>query len=304
MNVVFTQILVILLYVLIGFAAGKVGLIDPEQRKYLTRICTNLIMPFTVLSAASQAISGRDLTNLLMAAALFLAVYCLTTALSLAALRALRTPEPVRVTATSLVTYPNASFLGLPLCRALFGEMAVLYSTISLVVFNVLFFSWQYTMFTGRRFSIRNLITPPMVATVLLIPMLLLGWRFPAPAETVVGATGAMITPLSLIIIGVMMSENRLSAILRERRAYVVTAFRNFAIPLVVLLLLRLLPMDPEVRLCLLVLFSCPCAALTSIYAIQNDMEPELAARSVLMSTLCFAVSLPVILFLGMRVLG
>ena len=41
MHIVFEQILVILLYVLIGFAAGKVGLIRPDQRIYLTRICTD-----------------------------------------------------------------------------------------------------------------------------------------------------------------------------------------------------------------------------------------------------------------------
>ena len=52
MRVVFTQILVILLYVLIGFAAGKCGAINTEQRKFLTRLCTNIILPFTILSAS------------------------------------------------------------------------------------------------------------------------------------------------------------------------------------------------------------------------------------------------------------
>ena len=36
MRLVFTQILVILLYVAVGYAAGKARLILPEQRKYLS----------------------------------------------------------------------------------------------------------------------------------------------------------------------------------------------------------------------------------------------------------------------------
>ena len=61
MDIVLTQILIILLYVAVGFAAGKSGLISPEQRKYLTRICTSLILPFTILSASSQSVSGNEL---------------------------------------------------------------------------------------------------------------------------------------------------------------------------------------------------------------------------------------------------
>ena len=54
MKLVFAQIMVILLYVAVGFAAGKIGLINPEQRKYLSGLCSNLILPFTILSSSSQ----------------------------------------------------------------------------------------------------------------------------------------------------------------------------------------------------------------------------------------------------------
>jgi predicted permease len=64
MQIVFGQILIILLYVLIGYFAGKGGLINPDQRKYLTRICTDLIMPFTVLSAVNQDITPQQMVHL------------------------------------------------------------------------------------------------------------------------------------------------------------------------------------------------------------------------------------------------
>ena len=304
MDVVFTQILVIMLYVLVGFVAVKSRLVDPDQRKYLTRVCANLIMPFTVLSAASQTITRQDAANLGLAAAMMLGIYILTTAVSLKVQSTRGVPTPVKVTTAALVTYPNCTFLGLPLTLALFGERAILYNAMCMIAFNVLFFTWQATLFTGKKFDLRNLATPATIATVILIPMLGLGIHFPAPLETVVKSIGAMTSPLSLIIIGVMMSENPITAILHERRAYVITLLRNLALPLLGLPVLLLMPFDPSMRLCFLVYMGCPCAALTTIYAIQNDMEPELAARTVLMSTLFFAVTLPAILFIGMRVLG
>ena len=304
MDIVFTQILVILLYVLIGYAAGKAGLINPEQRKYLTRICTNLILPFTVLSATSQTVTPQQLGELGLIAGIMLGAFALTTALALLVQTLLRVPGPKKVTTASLLTYPNCTFLGLPLCRALFGEVAVLYSAVAIVAFNALFFTWQLSLFTGERFRLRTLMTPPTIATVIMIGMLVLGLRFPDPVQTVVSSTGAMISPLSLIIIGVMMSENRLSEVVSERRAYLVALLRNLVIPAVNMLALGLLPLSASDQLCLLVYLACPCATLTSIYAIQTNMEPMFAARSVLLSTLLFAGSLPLIILMGMRFFG
>lgn len=303
MDIVFNQILVILLYVVVGFVAGKAGLINAEQRKYLSRICSDLILPFTVLSAASQSVGRREMAAMGLLVLLILALFILTTAAALGIQKLRHAPASVQATAASLVTYPNCTFLGLPLCRALFGETAILYNAVFLLAFNLLFFTWQYTLFTQKKFALRSLITPPTVATALLVVMLGLGLHFPAPVETVVANTGAIISPLSLIIVGVMMSDNRLVSILREKLAYRITLIRNLLIPFAAMPLFRLLPLEPAVRLCLLVYLACPCATLTTIYAIQNDMEPELAAHSVLMSTMFFAVTLPVIVYVGMRVL-
>ena len=304
MDIVFTQILVILLYVSIGYAAGKVHLIDPDQRKYLSRLCTDLILPFTILSASAQSLSRQQIGHLGLIALLLLCLYILTTFLALQIQKALQVPESVRVTIASLVTYPNCTFLGLPLCVALFGDKAILYNAVALVAFNVLFFTWQYSMFTGEKFHLQNLLTPPTIATALLIVMLIGDWHFPAPVQTVVGNTGAMISPLSLIIIGVMMSEHQITSILREKRGYLVTLLRNLVVPLFFLCILRLIHLEASDKICLLVYVACPCATLTSIYAIKNDREPKLASESVLMSTLFFALTLPLIILLGTRFLS
>ena len=299
MQIVFGQILIILLYVLIGYIAGKCGLVNPDQRKYLTKICTDLIMPFTVLSAVNQNITPQQMAHLGLILILLLAFYGTTTGISLIIQGLLHVPYPVKTTTASLLTYPNCTFLGLPLCLALFGEIAILYNAVALIAFNVLFFTWQYDMFTAKKFNIHNLITPPTIATVVLILMLALGLRFPQPVQTVISNTGSMISPLSLIIIGVMMSENKMVMVLKERKAYLICLVRNICIPLLYMLALKLLPFQSADKLCLLVYMACPCAALTTIYAIQNDMEPELAAHSVLMSTILFSVSLPLIVFIG-----
>lgn len=299
MQLVFSQILIILLYVVVGFVAGKTRLILPDQRKYLSGLCTNLILPFTILSASSQEVGGREMAGMLIALLFFLTLYLCVTGASLALHRARGASPGMRAAATSLLAYPNCTFLGLPLCRALFGEMAVLYNASAMIAFNVLFFTVQYSLFTGGGINLKNMLTPSLLSTAGLILMLAAKLHFPAPVQTVCSGVGGMITPLSLIIIGVMLSESDIAAVLREKRSYLIVAFRNLIIPLAGMLVLKLLPMDSATRLCVLVYLACPCATLTGIYAIKFDTEPEFSANTVLLSTILFAATLPINISVG-----
>ncbi len=303
MQQVFQQILIIMIYVVIGYCAGKVHLIDSTQRRFLSKLCSDLILPFTILSATAQEPDGKDLHDLLIALILSFFVFIAATLLSLLFHKIRGTARVRAVAITSLVTYPNVTFLGLPLCLALFGEKAILYNAVLLIVFNLLFFTLQYSLYMGGKFDLKKLCTPGTISTLLMIVMVAFRLHFPAPLQTVVSSIGSIVTPLSLIIIGVMLSENRLIALFTQKSSYAVVAIRNLLIPLLLILLLKFLPLDADSKMCILVYLGCPCATLTTIYAMQLEQEPVLCVNSVLLSTLFFAVSLPLIILTGQSIL-
>lgn len=304
MQLVLQQIIVIFCYVAVGVGAGKLNIINPDQRKYLTQLCSGLILPFTILSAASMEIGGEGFRNLGIALGVMFLIFGGTMACSLLLLQVVHAEDKFRAALTSLITFPNCTFLGLPLCQALFGEIAVLYNCAALIAFNVLFFTVQLPLFTGGKINMKAILTVPTLATFGLLAMLALGIHWPGPVQTVVSNVGGMITPLSLIIIGVMLSENDLMSIFREGAVYLVMALRNFLIPVLAMLVLMAVPMDVQDKLCVLVYLSCPRATLTTIYSIQTDTRPELCARSVLFSTISFAISLPVVIAAGQFLFG
>ena len=303
MQLVFSQILIILIYVVIGYCAGKFHLIDPEKRRFLSKLCSDLILPFTILSATSQELSGDDVHDLLIALLASCCVFLGTTALSLLFHRIRKTSQVRTAAMTSLITYPNCTFLGLPLCLALFGEKAIFYSAVMIIVFNVLFFTLQYSLFLPGKFNPKKLCTPATIATALMLLMVALRLHFPSPLQTAVSSIGQIVSPLSLIIIGVMLSENRLALIFTQKTSYIITGIRNLLIPVLVILLLKPLPLDTMSKMCLLVYLGCPCATLTTIYAMQLDQEPVLCVNTVLLSTLCFSFTLPLIILIGQALL-
>ena len=78
MQIVFEQILIIFGYVIVGYVAGKKNLITKEQQRYLSKLVSSLILPFTVLSASSMEASGQDIVNVAIAVALFFSCLALT----------------------------------------------------------------------------------------------------------------------------------------------------------------------------------------------------------------------------------
>ena len=112
MQLVLQQILVIFCYVAVGVGAGKLGIIDPDQRKYLTKLCSGLILPFTILSAASMALGAESFRSLGIALGVMFLVFGLTLAGSLTLLRVFHAEDKFRAALTSLITFPQLHLSG------------------------------------------------------------------------------------------------------------------------------------------------------------------------------------------------
>ena len=115
MQIVFEQILIIFGYVIVGYVAGKKNLITKEQQRYLSKLVSSLILPFTVLSASSMEASGQDIVNVAIAVALLFSCMALTSAGCMLYAKIKQVPEKKRGAYTGLCTYPNCRFIGMPL---------------------------------------------------------------------------------------------------------------------------------------------------------------------------------------------
>lgn len=298
-SVALIQILIIFGYMLVGFSAGKLNIINPEQRKFLSSLITSVTLPFTIIAATNVETRKEDLASLFLATLIMLVTYLIVSVASILIANARRLPQDEKAAITGLITYPNSAFIGLPLCTALMGSWGTLYGAGAIAAYNIVFFTIQTSLFTNEKFRFRSLITPVNLSTVAMVAMLALRLHLPGPVQTVSSNVGGMTTPLALIIVGVMLAESDLMAVIREKRAYVISAIRNLIIPAIVVLVLSVLPFDQNMELAVIIFIACPVANLVTVYAIKTDMEPELCARTTLLSTLLFAVTLPVIMALS-----
>ena len=187
--------------------------------------------------------------------------------------------------------FSNAAYMGFPLIQALFGAEGLLYASAYVTVFNILLWTVGYAMVSGKVRPgevLHSILTTPVLWSVLLGLTLYL-CRVNVPLQLV----GNMNTPLSMIITGMLIAGSKPEKLLGNREIYRIILIRMLFIPLVSFLLFRLLSVQGMVAEVVLLLEACPCAAITSVFAVQFGYDEDLAAGSVVITTFISIVVLP-----------
>ena len=89
--------------------------------------------------------------------------------------------------------------------------------------------------------------------------------------------------------------------LLKRPLLYLVTGLRCILFPLVLILILRLLPLERTLCMGVSILAACPAGSLTAVLARQYDLEGELASQAVAQSTLFILISIPLLLSLASK---
>lgn len=131
-----------------------------------------------------------------------------------------------------------------------------------------------------------------------MLVLLATGWHLPAPVQQFCSAVGGCTTPLALMIVGVLLADSDIRALLHTGFLYRVTLLRGILFPLLFMLLLWLLPLDNVLRTGLSIIACCPAGSLAAVLAKQTGIEATLASQAVAHSTVCMLVTVPAMLLL------
>ena len=193
--------------------------------------------------------------------------------------------------------FSNVAYMGFPLIQALFGAEGLLYASAYVTVFNILLWTVGYAMVSGKVRPgevLHSILTTPVLWSVLLgLTLYLCRVNVPELIRQPLQLVGNMNTPLSMIITGMLIAGSRPEKLLGNREIYRIILIRMLFIPLVSFLLFRLLSVQGMVAEVVLLLEACPCAAITSVFAVQFGYDEDLAAGSVVITTFISIVVLP-----------
>ena len=177
----------------------------------------------------------------------------------------------------------------------------MLYTIEANIVFNITLFSFGIAVLQDKaKPDIKGiLLNPCLICTVVALVLYALPFRFPTPIADAFNMAGSMMTPLAMFIIGYEMSRMKLSDVVRDKWAYIVSFMRLLALPALAAVVLSFVPgIDPLVASVSVFLLAMPCGTLNVILSQQYGANPKFAARATTQSMFLFLLTVPLILIL------
>ncbi|MDR2133256.1 MAG: AEC family transporter [Clostridiales Family XIII bacterium] len=308
-GVVFVRVASVFSIVFIGFIANKAGWLPSESSKYLSKIVINIAAPCAVIhSMSSQKFDEGTGLFVAVIIAVSFGAFLLSWLCALPIVSLLRAPKEDRGVYWSFVIFPNNGFMGFPVVTAVFGTQGLFYVILS----NMSAIIMQYTLCITlikrdaaarshgdlRKESmasrLKSLFDVPLDTALLGLFIFLLKIPVHEGLMDMFSYVGAMMVPLSMIIIGIQLSQSNLREALINPRLIVISVLRLAIVPFLIFILLEFVDMDALVRCVIALSFAMPCAVLPVVFAQEYGANAKLAAEGAFLSTLLSMASLPV----------
>ena len=293
LSAVISQLISLFLMMIIGYAAARAGLITPDFRKKLSAFTLGTAAPCIILSSALESSGGMNVPVTLGTAALF---YVVMIALAKVFVLVMRTPASQRKLDELMLIYTNVGFMGIPVVQSIYGATGVAMVSMFILMFNLTFFSYGIMLISGgTKINLRALINPCIFAALGAMVLSFTGLRLPAVVESTISSVGAINTPMAMMIIGASLAHSDLRAALANMRLYRVSMVSMLVMPLCVLALSLLLPVEPMLRGVAVCMAAMPIAGNCAMASDMYTPEDMTASHAVIVSTLMSAVTLPLI---------
>ena len=232
------QILSLFLIMACGFLAVRLRLLKGADSKVLSILSIYLIVPCVIIKSFQIELTDSVRSGFLLAVVVAVAAHACLLAVSFALRRLFRLDAVERASAI----YSNAGNLIIPLVTALLGEEWVIYSSAFICVQQIFIWTHGQMILSGQRgINWKKLLLNMNVISIAVgLTLMLLRVKLPEILLSSVSSVAATIGPVSMIMLGMLLAEANLKAIVADRRVYLVAALRLVAVPLLMLCLLKL----------------------------------------------------------------
>ena len=303
--VVSDSIIALFIMILVGIYGQRKNIITEEINKGLVNILIQIALPFMVLSSFLYTFDNTIKENVVKTIYYSLGAYLLMGVVSYLLLWPVKNDKKIILHFANV--FVNTGYVGFPILNAMYGPEGVVYGSI----FNIFFvlFVWTYgiILFKGRltvselmQELKKALLNPSILAVCVGFLIMFLNIKIPGMIISASRGIGNLTGPLSMMIIGCILSKVKIKIYLRDWTVYYGAMIKLIIIPMIIYLAALLMGTSSIAINTVIIMTALPASAMTSILADAFDKEKEYAAFVVSITTL---LSLFTILFFIMYIL-
>ena len=282
-----------------GIVMRRKNVLPESSREILTNLVLDLILPANIIHSFEVEFNMEILQKFavilaIAAAAQVVSMLCANTFWN-------RQPENLRAVLQYGTQVSNSGCLGLPVTEGVFGASGLMYASVFLLPQRIVMWTAGIAYFTRSadwKDAFKKLAKNPCIVAVYIgLFFMLTGLRPPVLIENTIVKLGACTTPLTMILIGVMVADVDFRTLFSPM-AFLLVAVRQALLPGFVYLGCLLLHIDPLLTGVSVLLVGMPVGSTAPILAARYRGDYKFAGKCVILSTILSLFTVPVWCFI------
>lgn len=294
------QILKLFIMVIVGYVIVKARLFRVEDSKILSKFVLYVASPCAILGSYQVSFTNEKLQGLLIAliGALVVQVAFILGARFLDNLRNFSSIEK------AAMIYANSGNLIIPLVGSVLGPQWVIYSSGYMLVQTILLWTHAKSLvMESPSYEFKKIILNiNVIAIIIGFALFINRITLPSILGETISSFGAMIGPLSMIIVGMLIANMHLKEVFATKRAYLICFYRLIIFPLFAVALLKIIDVfflgsnGNEIFIITLLAASAPTASTITNFAQIFDKDPAYSSIINVLSVIFCLITMPLII--------
>lgn len=299
--IILESVLSLFFMILVGVYGSRKKIITPAINKGLIDILMQITLPCMILSSFIYTYDDTIKTNVLKTFYYSIAVYLITIIISHLILLPIKKDKKTILHFSNV--FVNTGYIGFPVLYSIYGTEGVIYGSIFNMYFVIFLWTYGLLLFKGHLQKnslleeLRKIIfNPSIIAVGAGILIMIFDLEIPVPLLSSIKSIGSISGPLSMIIIGVILSNTNLKRYIHDWTLYYGLAAKLIIIPAIIYLLSLFSGETSKAINTVIIMSSMPASAMTAIFAESFDREKEYAAVVVSLSTLVSLITITILM--------
>lgn len=293
-NMVTLQLMMFLL-VGIGFLIRKKGIIGGSTRKELVDFCLYVTLPFNIFHSFQMEWEQGMLTELAEVLLLSAGYNLISIAVSFLCYRKITSDRQKPLRYGTIVS--NGGFLGNPVVEGVYGTQGLFYASVFMLPVRIVMWSVGTSCFLKDKVNpgsvAKKVLTHPCIVSIYLgLAVMISGLKFPAFLDNTISGVSACNTPLSMMLVGMMLAEMNPRGIF-DKTMLSYTFIRLAVIPAIIFALTVWMPIPPILRGTGVIIAGMPAPVTTALLSSKYGGDETYATGMIFFSTVVSLFTLP-----------
>ena len=301
------KVITLFLILFAGIIARKTNIIDWASTKKLSALLLNVTQPLMIITSFQMTFDPEKLKDGLMILALSTAIHIFAAAAAFIIYKPIKNADHKKIYEMATI-FCNCAFLGYPVLTVIFGGDGIFYGAFYTMFFNVFIWTYGVYLITRKNKAEKDaekvkiplskiFLNAGMISSVTGIIIFMSGIKLPGVLYDSSKLVGDMTFPLSMIIIGSLISEIKLKEMFLSASNYYYVFVKLIFSPVFIATVCYILKLPTLLIYMGTVMTAMQSAANVAIFSETYGADSKKAAIIVGLSTLLSIGTIPLAMY-------